>query len=144
MKQKFLILSFLLVSVCISMNAQVSSIVGEWKTVDDKTGEVKSVVQIYKGTDGLYYGKIIKLFNNPDAVCDECEGKNKGKPILGMVIVRGMKADGDILTEGYILDPGNGKEYYASLTYDSKTGKLKVRGSLDKRGWMGRNQYWIK
>ena len=144
MKQKISILSFVLLSICISTNAQISSIVGEWKTVDDKTGEILAVVQIYKGADDLYYGKIIKLFKDADGVCDKCEGKNKGKPVLGMVIIRGMKVDGDILTDGYILDPDNGKEYYSSLQYDSKTGKLKVRGSLDKRGWVGRNQYWVK
>ena len=42
----------------VSANAQVSNILGDWKTVDDKTGEKRSIVTIYKGSDGLYYGKI--------------------------------------------------------------------------------------
>ena len=37
-------------------------ILGEWITVDDNTGEQKSVVRIYQAADGKYYGDIIQLF----------------------------------------------------------------------------------
>ncbi len=124
--------------------AQVESILGEWKTVDDKTGEVRAVVRIYKASNGLYYGKIEKMLKYADAVCDNCEGEDKGKPILGMQIIRGMKADGGVLKEGYVLDPESGKRYYGTIGYDKKTGKLKLRGSIDKHGILGRNQYWIR
>jgi uncharacterized protein (DUF2147 family) len=128
-----------------STNAQVSAILGEWRTVDDKSGEIRSLIRIYKdSTDGLYYGKIEKLYKYADAVCDKCEGENKGKPILGLVIISGMKNEGKSLKNGTILDPENGKKYYASISIDEKTGKLILRGSLDKRGLFGRNQYWIK
>jgi len=30
------------------------------------------------------------------------------------------------------------------MTFDSKTGNLKVRGSLDKSGIIGRNQTWLR
>ncbi|MDR0368197.1 MAG: DUF2147 domain-containing protein [Bacteroidales bacterium] len=123
---------------------QVSSIVGEWKTVDDKTGEVRAMVRIFKANNGLYYGKIEKMYKYSDAVCEKCEGEDKGKPVQGMMIIRGMKADNNVLKEGYVLDPESGKKYYGTISYDAKTGKLKLRGSLDKRGILGRNQYWIK
>ncbi|MDR0547727.1 MAG: DUF2147 domain-containing protein [Dysgonamonadaceae bacterium] len=144
MKRKILILSLLLSGAYISLNAQISAIVGEWKTVDDKTGEIRAVVQIYKGADNLYHGKIIKMFKYADAVCEKCEGADKDKPVLGMIIIRAMKADGDVLKDGYLLDPESGKKYYGTISFDAKTGKLKLRGSLDKRGWIGRNQYWVK
>jgi uncharacterized protein (DUF2147 family) len=128
-----------------SVNAQVSKILGEWKTVDDKSGEVRSLVRIYKDTaDGLYYGKIEKLFKYTDAVCDKCEGEYKNRPVLGMIVIKGMKAEGKMLKGGTALDPENGKTYYATVSFDEKSGKLVLRGSLDKRGWLGRNQYWIK
>ena len=139
--KRLLFLSFLLCPFLAF--SQVSSIVGSWKSIDDETGEAKSVVRIYKGTDGKYYGKIEKLFKNPDDKCDKCEGENKDKPIVGMVIITGMKENGDKLDGGRILDPGNGKTYYASLSID-KDGRLKVRGSLDKFGVAGRSQYWVK
>jgi uncharacterized protein (DUF2147 family) len=128
-----------------SVGAQVSAILGEWKTVDDKTGEVRSLVRIYQDTtDGLYYGKIVKMYEYADVVCDKCEGADKGKPILGLTIISGMKVDGKALKGGTVLDPENGKKYYASISINEKTGKLVLRGSLDKRGLFGRNQYWIK
>ncbi len=125
-------------------SAQVGSIVGDWKTIDDKTGETRAVVRIYKHTDGLYYGKIIKMFKYADAVCVACEGADKGKPVLGMTIIRGMKTDGTVLKEGYVLDPESGKHYYGTISLDAKTGKLKLRGSVDKFGLLGRNQFWVR
>ena len=123
--------------------SQVSNIIGSWKTIDDATGEAKSIVRIYKGTDGKYYGKIEKLFQNPDGKCDKCKGENKDKPILGMVIITDMKEKGDKLDGGTILDPANGEKYYATISYE-KDGRLKLRGSLDKLGMLGRNQFWVK
>jgi len=139
--KKLLFLSFFLCPFLAF--SQVSNIVGSWKTIDDETGEAKSIVRIYKGTDGKYYGKIEKLFQNPDGKCDKCTGQNKDKPILGLVIITGMKENGDKLDGGNILDPGNGKTYYASLSIE-KDGRLKVRGSLDKWGVAGRSQFWVK
>jgi uncharacterized protein (DUF2147 family) len=133
-----------LTAVTLPAYCQISSITGEWKTVDDNTGEVRALVRIYKAPDGLYYGKIEKLYMYVDAVCDKCEGAEKGKPVLGMTILHGMKAANDLLKEGYVLDPETGKKYYGTVSFDKKTGKLKLRGSLDKYGWIGRNQYWIR
>lgn len=141
--RKFISL-FLIFGLFSTVHGQISSILGEWKTVDDKTGEKHSIVRIYKATDGLYYGKIVKMFTYPDAVCEKCEGADKGKPLVGMIIIRGMKEVDGELKEGYVLDPESGKKYYGSISYDPKTGKLKLRGSLDKRGILGRSQYWVK
>ena len=138
------LLFFSLLFCAFSAFSQVSSIVGSWKTIDDETGEPKSVVRIYKSSNGKYYGKIEKLFEDPGAICDKCKDENKDKPILGMVIITDMKEKGDKLDDGFILDPGNGKKYHVTISYDKKTGKLNVRGSLDKLGMLGRNQYWVK
>ena len=123
--------------------AQVNGIVGEWKTVDDKTGEQRSIVKIFKATDGLFYGKIVKMLVGEEGlVCDQCEGADHNKPIEGLVIIRGMKEDGGQLVGGRVLDPELGKFYYGKISL--KDGKLVLRGSLDKRGLLGRNQTWIK
>jgi len=124
--------------VCMAQNA----IVGEWVTVDDQTGDKMSVVSIYKGTDGLYYGKVQQLLVGPkDAVCVECEGDDHNKPVEGLVIIRGMKMEDGELRGGKVLDPKNGKFYYGKIYL--KDGKLILRGSLDKRGLFGRNQTWL-
>lgn len=127
----------------VSVFSQVDKIVGRWKTIDDKDGSTKSIVFIFKATNGKYYGKVEKLFKNPDKKCTECEGTNKDKPILGMVVVNGMTEKEGTLTGGTILDPNNGKVYKCNMTYDAETGKLNVRGSLDKSGWIGRTQVWV-
>ena len=128
----------------VSAFSQVNNIVGRWKTIDDKTGEVKSIVLIYKDQNGKYYGKIEKLFKYSDAKCEKCKDENKNKPILGMVIITDMKEKGDKLEGGLILDPENGEKYYVTISYEKESGKLKLRGSIDKFGVIGRNQFWEK
>lgn len=124
--------------------AQVSQIVGKWKTIDDNDGSTKSIVYIFKATNGKYYGKIEHLFKNPDKKCTECHGANKDKPILGMMVVNDMEEKNGKLTGGTILDPNNGKVYRCTISFDAASGNLNVRGSLDKTGIIGRTQTWIK
>ncbi len=126
-----------------SMQAQVKGILGDWKTVDDKTGESFSIVNIYQAKDGLYYGKITKMLVGPKGErCVECEGEDYNKPLEGLIIIRGMKAENGQLVGGKVLDPDSGKFYYGKIYL--KDGKLVLRGSLDKRGFLGRNQTWLK
>lgn len=124
-------------------SAQVSQMLGDWKTIDDKSGKARSIVHIYKANDGLYYGKILELFEKPaDTICEPCEGADHNKPVVGLVIVRGMKEVDGALQDGKVLDPESGKLYYCKMTL--KDGKLVLRGSLDKRGMFGRNQTWVR
>jgi uncharacterized protein (DUF2147 family) len=140
---KVVLLLVAMLSSCF-VYAQIDSLLGNWRTVDDSTDEIRSMVRIYKGPDNLYYGKIEKMYKYADAVCDKCEDENKNKPVLGLIIITGMKAEGNVLKGGYVLDPENGKKYFATISFDKSSGKLKLRGSLDKRGFLGRNQYWIR
>ena len=142
--KKTLISLFLLLAFSVSAFSQIDKIVGKWKTIDDKDGSAKSIVHIFKATNGKYYGKIEKLFKNPDKTCTECEGTNKDKPILGMMIINGMVLKEGTLTGGTIIDPNNGKIYKCNISYDPQSGNLNVRGSLDKGGWIGRSQTWVR
>lgn len=142
MKTLFTIALFIAFSV--TGFAQADKIVGKWKTIDDKDGSAKSIVYIFKATNGMYYGKIEKLFKEPEKLCTECEGANKNKPELGMMVINNMVEKEGKLTGGTILDPKNGKVYRCNLSIDRKTNNLDVRGSLDKGGWIGRSQTWIR
>ena len=139
-----ILLALLALVMSVSASAQLSAILGDWKTVDDKTGERRSIVTIYKGSDGLYYGKISKMlmYQELDLKCEECKGEDHNAPIEGLVIIRGMKAEDGQLVGGKVLDPESGKFYYGKIYL--KDGKLVLRGSLDKRGFLGRNQTWVK
>ena len=139
-----IITAFLLVCA-LTMSAQINLILGDWKTVDDKTGEIRSIVNIYKASDGLYYGKIAKmLVGEPGLKCDQCKDADYNAPLEGLVIIRGMKynSEDNQLEGGKVLDPESGKFYYGKIY--PKDGKLVLRGSLDKRGLLGRNQTWIR
>lgn len=101
-----------------------------------------------KATNGLYYGKIEKLlqpqYAGKNVLCDKCKGADKDKPVEGLIIVRDMKYEDGKLVGGTVLDPDSGNTYYAAITYDASTGKLTLRGSIDKRGILGRSQTWIR
>jgi len=144
MKAKFFISSFLLMFL-FSFGAVAQDIVGLWKTIDDETGKAKSVVEIYKGGDGKYYGKITKLFREPgeeaNPKCEECKGSKKNQPIIGMIIITGLqKSKTNLWNDGEILDPGNGSVYDCKMWIEGKN--LQVRGFL---GWsvIGRSQTWL-
>ena len=145
MRKLFLMLVLALASA-MPMAAHVQQIVGEWITVDDKTGEQMSVVKIFKATDGLYYGKIVELLvGNQDEKCVACTGADKDKPVVGLIIIRGFQEkDGKLVSgdKGRVLDPENGKFYYGKIWLED--GKLILRGSLDKKGILGRSQTWIR
>lgn len=143
MKRTIFSLAFLMFFALASFG-QVSNIVGKWKTIDDGDGSAKSIVNIYKSSNGKYYGKIEQLFKEPNKLCTECEGANKNKPIKGLIIINNMVEKNGTLTGGTILDPANGKVYRCNISYDAKSKNLKVRGSLDKGGLLGRSQTWVK
>lgn len=43
-----------------ALTMQSQSVIGKWKTIDDETGEAKSVVEIYEKS-GKIYGKIVDI-----------------------------------------------------------------------------------
>jgi uncharacterized protein (DUF2147 family) len=144
MKKLFFTLTLLL-SITLSGNAQVAKIIGRWKTIDDVDKSPKSIVFVFKATNGKYYGKIEKLFKDPAKLCVECEGAKKNLPVLGMMIINDMVEENGKLTGGTILDPKKGKVYQCNISLESNEGdKLKVRGSLDKGGFFGRSQTWLR
>lgn len=143
MKKHFLSLSVALLFSAAAAWAQANQIVGDWKTVDDKTGENYSIIHIYKATDGLYYGTIARMLVGPEGVvCEECTGEDKNKPLEGLVIIRGMHEEKGELRGGKVLDPESGKFYYGKIYLDH--GKLVLRGSIDKLGVLGRSQTWLR
>jgi uncharacterized protein (DUF2147 family) len=139
MKQ-FLILIFCLIAA--ACNAQ--TVLGKWKSIDDETGEPKSIVEIYE-RGGKVYGKIVKLFRKPneeqDPVCDECDEADPRykKKVIGMEILKDMAKDEDEYADGEILDPNNGKIYRCKLWLEGKD--LKLRGYL---GPFYRTQTWVR
>ncbi|SEG29068.1 DUF2147 domain-containing protein [Flavobacterium urumqiense] len=123
--------------------AQNQTVIGKWKTIDDETGKAKSIVEIYEKS-GKIYGKVVEILDveHKNNVCSECSGSDKNKPILGMIIIKGLTKEGVDYTNGKILDPKNGKSYKCTVTLESKD-KLKVRGFVGI-SLFGRTQYWYR
>ena len=125
------------------LQAQDGSPFGVWKSIDDKTGEAKSHVEVYQ-KNGKMYGKIIKILTDkPNAKCDDCKGDKKGQPVMGMVIIEGMQEVDGAWRNGSILDPQNGNVYGCVIWLEKdEPNELKVRG----KHWTGifRTQTWYR
>jgi len=121
--------------------AQRTSPIGKWKTVDDATGKVKSIVEIFE-KNGKVHGKVLELFDppKPNPVCDQCDKSDPrhGKPVKGLEIMRNMVQDGKEWANGDILDPENGKIYRCKIWVEN--GKLQVRGYI---AFLYRTQSWL-
>ena len=122
--------------------ALAQDVIGKWK-LEDGT----AIVEVYKSGD-VYNGKIVWLSdpteedgtpakdtNNPDP-------KLRSREILGLNMLHGLKKDGSKYAGGKIYDPGNGKTYNCSMQVSGDV--LKVRGSLDARGLLGRTMDWFR
>ncbi len=123
-----------------------NSPVGKWRTIDDKTGKVKSVVEITETSNGTLQGKVLQVLDSekgPNPLCDACKGANHNKPIEGMVIAWGLRHEGASWDDGKIMDPKNGKVYSAKMTPIEGGKKLEVRGYLGF-SLLGRTQTWVR
>src|SRR5688572_27885182 len=79
------LLPLLLLCVHQLVSGQVT---GTWKTVGDRDGTEKSIVEIYE-SNGKLYGKVIRLMPTAGhTTCEKCPGDLKDKPIVGMVILK--------------------------------------------------------
>jgi len=119
------------------------SVIGPWKTVDEKSGKVLSEVELYD-QGGKLFGTIVKLTEPTDAqgkpkLCTKCPGPDKDKPIVGLIILKDMSPSGDRYKGGTIMDPDDGKIYKSEVW--TEDGKLKMRGYL---GIFYRTQTWLK
>ncbi len=121
-----------------------STILGKWITIDDNSGQPRSIVEIMeKGS--LVFGRIIKLYpipgEEPDPVCDKCpeDDERFKKKVIGLEIIRDMKWSNQELSEGNILDPESGKIYRCTIWLQGD--KLLVRGYW---GPFYRTQTWKK
>ena len=130
----------MMLSAASVMSAQ--DIIGKWK-LEDGT----AIVEVYRQGD-VFNGRIVWLetptnadgtpvldTNNPDKSL-------QSRQLINLNMLSGLKADGKEYNGGTIYDPGNGKTYNCSMKVEK--GVLKVRGSLDKRGLLGRTMDWFR
>jgi len=146
MPVKYVLRSLLLISIFlvkgIALHAQDYLERNLWYN-EEKTAKI----QIYKATDGKYYGKVVWLkvpevdgkpkidIHNPDKA-------KKNDPIIGLLLLKGFKKDGEKeYSDGTVYDPKNGKTYKCRLT--NKGDKLDVHGYIGM-SFIGRTTVWTK
>ena len=127
-----------------SLRAAEPSAVGLWEQVDEKSGKPESWFKITE-RNGAYEGNIVKIFFKPGEdenwVCDKCEGAERGKPVLGLALIKGMQRNGSSYESGTIMDPRDGAVYRALMKLSPDGQKLEVRGYLGI-SLFGRSQVW--
>ena len=142
---RLLKISALTLSCFMTPWAMANSPVGQWHTLDEKTGELKSMVVIFEhqGTMRGRVEKVLRKDADPAAKCEKCSDDRKNQPVVGLEIIRGAKkASGkNVWEDGEILDPENGRTYALRLTPIENGAKLEVRGSF---GPIGRTQTWVR
>jgi uncharacterized protein (DUF2147 family) len=122
-----------------------NSPIGLWKTIDDSTGKPRSLIRI-SDKNGELIATVEKGLLPTDTsndLCDKCTDERKGKSLIGMIIMDGMKAKGDVYEGGHILDPDNGKVYQCKIKLDSTGKQLEVRGFIGV-SLIGRSQIWVR
>ena len=117
-------------------------VVGKWKLEDGS-----AIVEVYSQGD-VFNGKIVWLQHPTEAdgspaVDDKNpDAKLRSRQLIGLNMLSGLKKSGSEYAGGTIYDPGNGKTYNCSMKVEGDV--LKVRGSLDKRGLLGRTMDWFR
>ena len=122
--------------------AFAQDVIGKWKLEDGS-----AIVEVYK-EGNVYNGKIVWLEKPTKADgTPTVDDKNPDKALrtrklIGLDMLHGLKQDGGKYSGGKIYDPGNGKTYNCSMQVEGDI--LKVRGSLDAKGLLGRTMDWFR
>ena len=122
--------------------ALAQDVVGKWKLSDGT-----AIVEVYQAGN-LFNGKIVWLKNptesdgSPAVDSNNPDPKLRKRQILGLNMLSGLAKNGSEYSGGTIYDPGNGKTYNCSMKVEGDV--LKVRGSLDKKGLLGRTMDWYR
>jgi uncharacterized protein (DUF2147 family) len=127
----------------IRIGQESTSVIGLWKSIDDRTGYPRAIIEISK-EDSTISGRIMELFwlpdEGPNPICLECEGDLKKTKIVGMKMLWDFEYAKGQFVNGKIMGPGNGKTYNSSMwLLDNEN--LKIRGYW---GPFFRTQVWKK
>ncbi len=128
-----------------SVNTLSHSPVGYWKTVDEFTGNPRSIVQISRDQNHLLTARVVKVFadaiSGKPSLCRACTGDKRNQPIVGMVIVSGLALAEKQWANGSILDPENGRTYKCTARLIDDGKKINIHG-YNGLPLFGHSQIW--
>lgn len=118
------------------------TVFGKWKTIDDRNGITKAIVEVYE-ENGLLQAKVLKVVEKgkENALCVKCKGELKDKPVNGMQIMFNFKKNNKGEYRGNkLFDPEQAMTFRGRVWLDPKNrNRLKVRGYL---AFLYRTQTW--
>ncbi len=117
---------------------------GVWRTLNEKTGKVRGTVLVYEER-GEFFAKVHSVVDPKEAadICDLCPGELKNHPVIGLVIMRGMKRVGTEYAGGEVLDPDTGTIYRGKFKITDSGTKMVLRGFVGI-SLLGRSQTWLR
>ncbi len=141
----FLAIFALGIPVSFAQTNSTDSPAGLWQTIDDKTGQPRSLVRIDLSNGELTatIEKGLLPTDTEGAVCDKCKDDRKNQPLIGMNLVRGLTKNGDKFDGGTILDPDNGKVYKCKMKLNDTGSNLEVRAYIGI-SLIVRSQTWTR
>ena len=124
------------------LSPALQAAVGQWQVIDDE-GKSGGHVETYL-VHGELYGKVTQSRPErpPNEPCKKCPGELKDKPVLGMIILRDFRPEGERWTGGTVLDPKNGKVYKGKIWCEGSD-RLRLRGYVGI-SLLGRTETWVR
>ena len=137
-----LILAGLVGSLAFGAWAQATtSPVGKWKTLDDKTGKVMTITEVYLAKNGTLAAKIVENLGLP-ATCANCSGDYKGKPTVGLMTLWNLKDKKGVWSDGNGYKPSEDTRFKAkSVKVVDGGNKLEVTGC---KAMFCRTATWVR
>lgn len=142
------ILFFLLSAMAL---AAKEDILGKWISTPYKDGN-QIIIEVYQNEDGKFYGKMIDQ-TVPTYQSGEKKGQEKtdeknpdpalrNRSLVGVELLEALVYDEekDNYREGSVYIPGMGKTLYAKVQIENDV--MKMKGSFDKSGLIGKTQIW--
>jgi uncharacterized protein (DUF2147 family) len=143
--KRFLLTLAAILFVPLFLYSQSDQIIGTWYTEKGT-----STVDVYKGTDGKYYGKVSWLEEpledgKPKVDSENPDPQLAKRPIMGLPLVNGFKYSSgkEQWVNGTIYDPDNGKTYDCFAWFeDGNYRKLYIKGYVMGIKALGRKTEW--
>ena len=130
----------------LSASGQAGRIEGFWLT-----DEGQSQIEIFRGNDNKFYGRIVWLDEpldddgRPKLDKENSDRALRRRPLMGLAILKDFEYDGQKQewSGGTIYDPENGRTYSAYMRLDDNN-TLRLRGYVMGMRFMGRTTEWTR
>ncbi|RZF50433.1 DUF2147 domain-containing protein [Acinetobacter halotolerans] len=127
-----------------------AAIEGYWKSIEERTGQQLSIIEIRKGDNGQFNGKIVYRYPNAHGIslsnCTKCPAPHTNKPLVGLEILSGFRQDPNdpnAYVDGLVLEATSGRVYKGKGVVSGEGKRLRMRGYMGVSA-LGRTVVWIR